>query len=88
MCGRYTLFGNWKSALAEDIASSELQEFEDIIDNYNVSPLQSMPVIMSSDHEEQVQEPFVVYMIPSRILLQRQLHTSVKRVDFPLKLSQ
>ena len=51
MCGRYTLFGNWKSALAEDIASSELQEFEDMIDNYNVSPLQSMPVIMSSDHE-------------------------------------
>jgi putative SOS response-associated peptidase YedK len=51
MCGRYALFGNWKSALAREIASSELAEYEDIIDNYNVSPLQSMPVIIGNDHE-------------------------------------
>ena len=50
MCGRYTLFGNWKSALAREIAASELNDFQDVIDNYNVSPLQTMPVIIASDH--------------------------------------
>lgn len=50
MCGRYTLFGNWKSALARELASAELHEFQDVIDNYNVSPLQTMPVIIESDH--------------------------------------
>ena len=50
MCGRYTLFGNWKSALARELASAELHEFQDVIDNYNVSPLQSMPVIIEYDH--------------------------------------
>jgi putative SOS response-associated peptidase YedK len=54
MCGRYALFGNWKSALAREVASAELKEFEDIIDNYNVSPLQSMPVLIGSDHEIQL----------------------------------
>jgi putative SOS response-associated peptidase YedK len=51
MCGRYALFGNWKSALARELASAELSEFQDVIDNYNVSPLQNMPIIIGSDHE-------------------------------------
>jgi len=50
MCGRYALFGNWKSALARELAAAELHEFEEIIDNYNVSPLQTMPVIIGEDH--------------------------------------
>ena len=50
MCGRYTLFGNWKSTLARELALEELNEFQDVIDNYNVSPLQTMPVIIDSDH--------------------------------------
>jgi len=52
MCGRYALFGNWKSALARELASAELHEFEEIIDNYNVSPLQTMPVIIGSDQNK------------------------------------
>ena len=49
MCGRYTLFGNWKSKLPPGTIPDEFNEFQDEIDNYNVSPLQTMPIITKDD---------------------------------------
>ena len=54
MCGRYTLFGKWKSSLPPEIIQDELIEFQDIIDNYNVTPLQTMPILTSNDHHIQL----------------------------------
>lgn len=51
MCGRYTLFGNWKSALPPDIILDDLIEFQDIIDNYNVTPLQTMPILKAVNQD-------------------------------------
>ncbi|MBM4150081.1 MAG: SOS response-associated peptidase [Ignavibacteria bacterium] len=51
MCGRYTLFGNWKSALPPDIIFDELIEFQDIVDNYNVTPLHTMPILKAVNHD-------------------------------------
>ncbi|MFM8840368.1 MAG: SOS response-associated peptidase [bacterium] len=51
MCGRYTLFGNWKSSLPKGTIQDELEEFQDIIDNYNVTPLQYMPVLTGEHHQ-------------------------------------
>lgn len=45
MCGRYTLFGNWKSSLPPATITDEFIEFQDVIDNYNVTPLQTMPIL-------------------------------------------
>ncbi|MFM8280430.1 MAG: SOS response-associated peptidase [Bacteroidota bacterium] len=54
MCGRYTLFGKWRSSLPPDIILDELSEFQDIIDNYNVSPLQTMPILAASNDRIQL----------------------------------
>lgn len=63
MCGRYSLFGDWKQTLTPSEIKEKIESFEPKPDNYNVTPLSIMPIIYQSEQKIHI-EPMIWGFIP------------------------